>query len=361
LLQEKKMSLSQNSQGIFANVGSSKSVKIEKNTCFQIDRDINGQRVTTIYKILEVHVRQNLLHVETWREKNGEKAAHWSDKVRNFRFSNPVKEFYLSTMKIVACPIPSPSRKRSRSPSPPPTKKRSPSPSKKIKRSPSPSRTRNCDFSYQENPEDNVIKLLSDDAIINGLSASYEDLKYFKFNFPPLEESGLKAVKTGHGFQNDCLIHAILNCCDKNFRHRNSTQKDIIASHVRRKILSQLLIKESVNFSRKQYKKSLTSKNFLEDVELGKIAECLKLCFLVFSVGDGKTSVKEMKIEIIGANDVNNPPKRCFMIQNNGTRTRSGNHYSSVCDPTDEDFSASFDNATEIVDEFYKVFPYFPM
>lgn len=345
------MSLFKNSNGIFANINS-KSLKIEENICFEIERNINSTRLTTIYKIRKILLDQDILHVDTWREKNGAEAAHWS-KTRNFRFSNPVDEFYLSTMKIVACPDKGKSPDKSKSPI---KRKSSPSPkpAKKSKKSPD-LKNINCDFKDQVNPEDNLKLLLSEDPFIKDLPASNEKLDFFDFKFPV--SINLKAVKTGHGFQNDCLIHAILNCCDENFRRRSSDQKDLIASHFRRKTLANLLITESQYFTRKQYKASLKSQQFLEDRELGKIAECLKLCFLVFSVGGTNTKENKMKVEIIGANDFNNPPTKCFLIQNNGTRDRTGNHYSSVCDPIEEDFCTSYEEAEELVKAFNDAFP----
>jgi hypothetical protein len=348
------MSLIKNSNGIFANINSKLFLKIAESTCFEIERNINSTRVTTIYKIKKILLEQDILHVDAWREKNGENAAHWSS-TRNFRFSNPVNEFYLSTMRIVTCP----DKAKSPEKGPDNDKGKSPkgkSPAKKSRKSSSPNpKEINCNFEDQKNPEDNLKLLLSKDPIIKALPATTEKLKFFDFKFPVNAE--LKAVKTGHGFKNDCLIHAILNCCDEDFRQRSSDQKDVIASHFRRKTLANLLIIESQYYTRKQYKASLKSKLFLEDRELGKIAECLKLCFLVFSVGGSNTKEEKMKVEIIGANDYKNPPKKCFLIQNNGTRDRTGNHYSSVCDPEDEDFSTSYEEAEELVKSFYEEFP----
>jgi len=346
------MSLIKNSNGIFANINS-KLLKIAEDTCFEIERDIKSTRVTTIYKIRKILFDQDKLHVDAWREKNGDNPAHWS-ATRNFRFSNPVNEYFLSTMKIVVCPDKSKSPARKRSPSPQRKRSPSPRPAKKSRTSSPNPKDINCNFEDQENPEDNLKLLLYEDPFIKALPATIEKLKFFDFKFPV--NANLKAVNTG-GFQNDCLIHAILNCCDKNFRQRSSDQKDVIASHFRRKTLANLLVTESQYFTRKQYKTSLKSKYFLEDRELGKIAECLKLCFLVFSVGGPNTKYNKMKVEIIGANDFQNPPKKCFLIQNNGTRDRTGNHYSSVCDPEDEDFCTSYEEAEELAKDFNDFFP----
>jgi hypothetical protein len=140
---------------------------------------------------------------------------------------------------------------------------------------------------------------------------------------------GLTAVRTGHGGMNDCLVHAVLNCCDPTFRYRKQNQKDRIASFMRRKVFAEI-----PGLSKVQ-KDLFKSQDFLTDESLVAISNCLKICFGIFCVGRTSTPQYEKTFELIGTGvyfgENRQVPQKCFLIQNDGTYKRYGTHYSALC------------------------------
>jgi len=185
-----------------------------------------------------------------------------------------------------------------------------------------------------------------------------EPLQFFDFNFdfPATGNSlgmvkGLTAVRTGHGGMNDCLVHAILNCCDPTFRYRTQNQKDRIASFMRRKVFAEI-----PGLSKVQ-KDLFKSQDFLTDESLVAISNCLKICFGIFCVGS--THQYEKTFQLIGTGDAaEQVPQKCFLIQNDGTWKRSGIHYSALClkplNKVDKDvlFSIPIQRAVELTEDY---------
>ena len=309
------------------------SLELKKNDCFVMDRKVktssgNTYEETTTFKV--GGLSENVITAIPWRDaKYDEKGARWDE--RKAREINVTEEDlkYIRTIRLVDCPASSSSSSTSTSSS-------------------SSSEKEDADTLFppkcDEYRYDDDIEVRFQDVTSNYFTknAGFEDegatepLQFFDFNFdfPATGNSlgmvkGLTAVKTGHGGMNDCLVHAVLNCCDPTFRYRTQHQKDRIASFMRRKVFAEI-----PGLSKVQ-KDLFKSQNFLTDESLVAISNCLKICFGIFCVGRSTTPQYEKTFDLIGTGvdfgENRQVPKKCFLIQNDGTYKRYGTHYSALC------------------------------
>ena len=304
------------------------SLELKKNDCFVMDRKVktssgNTYEETTTFKV--GGLSENVITAIPWRDaKYDEKGARWDEgKAREINVTKEEELKYIRTIRLVDCPASSSS-------------------------SSSPSGKEDADTLFppkcDEYRYDDDIEVRFQDVTSNyfAKNADFEDegateaLQFFDFifDFPATGNSlgmvkGLTAVETGHGGMNDCLIHAILNCCDPTFRYRTQNQKDRIASFMRRKVFAEI-----PGLSKVQ-KDLFKSQNFLTDESLVAISNCLKICFGIFCVGRMSTPQYEKTFALIGTGDVlglnRQVPQKCFLIQNDGTYKRFGTHYSALC------------------------------
>ena len=309
------------------------SLELKKNDCFVMDRKVktssgNTYEETTTFKV--GGLSENVITAIPWRDaKYDEKGARWDE--RKAREINVTEEDlkYIRTIRLVDCPASSSSSSTSTSSS-------------------SSSEKEDADTLFppkcDEYRYDDDIEVRFQDVTSNYFTknAGFEDegatepLQFFDFNFdfPATGNSlgmvkGLTAVKTGHGGMNDCLVHAVLNCCDPTFRYRTQHQKDRIASFMRRKVFAEI-----PGLSKVQ-KDLFKSQDFLTDESLVAISNCLKICFGIFCVGRSTTPQYEKTFDLIGTGvdfgENRQVPKKCFLIQNDGTYKRYGTHYSALC------------------------------
>ena len=299
-------------------------LKLKKNDCFKMERKVetksgNTYDETTIFKIDKIS--ENVIKAIPWRdEKYDSRGARW-DEGKDRKINVTEEELkYVRTIRLVDCSSFSFSSSSSSSSS-----EKEEADSLFIP---------NCDeYKYDEDIEVRFHDITSHYFEKN---ADFEDegatepLQFFDFNFdfPATGNSlgmvkGLTAVRTGHGGMNDCLVHAVLNCCDPTFRYRTLHQKDRIASFMRRKVFAEI-----PGLSKEQ-KILFKSQDFLTDESLVAISNCLKICFGIFCVGS--THQYEKTFQLIGAGVAKQVPQKCFLIQNDGTWKRSGFHYSALC------------------------------
>ena len=290
---------------------------------------LNTYEETTTFKIDSIY--ENVIFAIPWRdEKYDSRGARWDE--RKARKINVEREDlkYIRTIRLVDCPAPSSSSSSSSSSASSLSEKEDADTLFSPK----------CDeYRYDDDIEvrfqDVTSNYFTKNAVFEDEGAT-EPLQFFDFNFdfPATGNSlgmvkGLTAVETGHGGMNDCLIHAVLNCCDPNFRYRTQNQKDRIASFMRRKVFAEI-----PGLSKVQ-KDLFKSQNFLTDESLVAISNCLKICFGIFCVGRTSTPQYEKTFELIGSGvdfgENKQVPQKCFLIQNNGTYKQYGTHYSALC------------------------------
>jgi|LakMenEpi03Aug12_release.lakeMendotaPanAssembly.Ray.scaffolds.fasta_scaffold188631_2 hypothetical protein len=304
-------------------------LELKKNDCFVMDRKVTTSRLntydeTTIFKV--DRISENVITAIPWRdEKYDSRGARWDE--RKAREINVTEEElkYIRTIRLVDCPAPSSSSSSASS------SKKEEADSLFIPK---------CDeYRYDDDIEvrfqDVTSNYFTKNAVFEDEGAT-EPLQFFDFNFdfPATGNSlgmvkGLTAVRTGHGGMNDCLVHAVLNCCDPTFRYRKQNQKDRIASFMRRKVFAEI-----PGLSKVQ-KDLFKSQDFLTDESLVAISNCLKICFGIFCVGRPSTPQYEKTFDLIGTGvyfgENRQVPQKCFLIQNDGTYKRYGTHYSALC------------------------------
>jgi hypothetical protein len=160
-------------------------------------------------------------------------------------------------------------------------------------------------------------------------------IKRDKIKYPKiLVENKAFTIETS-GSKNDCLIHSILICVSKEFRHLSLNDKNFIAHYFRRYILPQT---QSFNADKI---KVLKSEDFLQDDILEKINEYYNIN--IISVVDTVTGQQHTG-QVVSVYALETPKPNCFLIHNVGNR-----HFSAIYLKKTKSFEVPLDIVEELI------------